>query len=128
MTALLLLASTQSARHGEDGLIAALRKALRHDGWLLHVDTDQRARRSAVAELVVRVLEQVPDSALDGLERVLARHLRASLPQQHNHLGRVVIYGVGGEVLRIREVAEGDAADPEPDRRAPRARPAGKGR
>jgi hypothetical protein len=115
-----LLLTSQSARLGEEGLVGVLRVALRNDGWELHVDTERGTRRSAVAELVVRLLEAVPDSALDGLERVLAPHLRASLPRQHNHLGRVVIYGVEGEVLRIREVAEAEAAEPE----RPRERPA----
>lgn len=107
---LVLLTFPQLTRHG--GLVAALRTTLRHDGWEPQIDSGRGARRSAVAELVAHLPEQAPASALEGLESVLARHLRVSLPYQHNHLGRVVIYGVHGEVLRIRQVTEADAGDP----------------
>jgi hypothetical protein len=35
---------------------------------------------------------------------MLIHHVRASLPRQHNHRGRVVIYGADEVVLRLREV------------------------
>jgi hypothetical protein len=107
---LVLLTFPQLTRHG--GLVAPLRTKLRHDGWEPQIDSGRGARRSAVAELVAHILEQASDSALESLESVLVRHLRVSLPHQHNHLGRVVIYGVHGEVLRMREVTGAEAGGP----------------
>ena len=67
----------------------------------------QQARRSAAAEMVVRLLEAVPGTAVDSLETILAGHLRESLPRRHNHHGRIVIYGPTDQVLRICEVPRG---------------------
>jgi len=78
--------------------------SLRDEGWEVRISRDGPGRQSAVAELVVRLLEQVPSAVLDSLEAVLAGDVRESLPRGHKHHGRVVIYGADGEVLRIREV------------------------
>lgn len=83
---------------------AALRAALAADGWDLRIDTQTALRRSAVAELVVHLLDGAPSLALDGLETILIDQVRASLTRQHNHQGRIVIYGADEAVLRLCEV------------------------
>ena len=75
--------------------------------------TDDRSdRRSAVVEVVVRLLDQVSSTALDSLETILVACLRESLPRRHHQHGRVVIYGTNHQVLRIREVPDAGTATP----------------
>jgi hypothetical protein len=84
--------------------------SLRDEGWEVRISRSRSERNSAVAELVVRLLDEVPSDSLDSLEAVLAGDVRESLPRGHKHHGRVVIYGPAGEVLRIREVPARAAA------------------
>ena len=93
---------TADVAGGED--LAALRAALAAAGWDLQLDRQSASRRSAVAELVVHILDAAPHPPLDALESMLIHHVRASLPRQHNHRGRVVIYGADEVVLRLCEV------------------------
>jgi hypothetical protein len=75
----------------------------------VHISGTPSQRWSAVAEVVVRLIEQVPSTALDSLEYILAEHLSESLPRRHHHRGRATIYNAAGQVLRIREVADAQA-------------------
>lgn len=95
---------TAGVESGED--LTALRATLAVAGWDLQIDTQSPVRRSAVAELVVHIFDAAPHPALDGLESMLIHHVRASLPRQHNHRGRVVIYGADEVVLRLCEVTQ----------------------
>jgi hypothetical protein len=59
-----------------------------------------------VAELVVRVLDPADAATLDALIATLAANVSAALPRLPQLRGRVVLYGLDGEVLRMVEVAE----------------------
>jgi hypothetical protein len=107
----LLLLEPSWAQHPRDcARYDQLASSLGEDGWEVRIGVDPPDRRSAVAEVVVRVLESVPSTALDSLETILVRHLGEALPRGHNRHGRVVIYDVAGQVLRIREVSRAQAA------------------
>jgi hypothetical protein len=82
-----------------------------HDaGWDASVVVSGSERRSAVAELVVRLLDPVDAGTLDALIATLTTNVSAALPRLPQARGRVVIYDTGGDVLRIVEVA--DSATP----------------
>jgi hypothetical protein len=68
------------------------------------------ARRSAVAELVVRLPDQTAGTAVDALTKLLVAHVRKSLPRRRHDRGRIVMYGSTGDVVRIVEV--GSETDP----------------
>lgn len=95
------LRSTDEA--GDTAHVRALRAALATDGWDLRIDAHSVARRSAVAELVVHVLDDADSLVLDGLETRLIEHVRRSLWRKHNHRGRIVFYDVDELVLRLCE-------------------------
>ena len=104
----LLLVEPSWAEHPRDcARFERLARSLGDDGWEVGISVDPARRRSAAAEVVVRLLEQVPRTALDSLETILAGHLRESLPRRHNDHGRIVIYGPTDQVLRICEVTRG---------------------
>ena len=106
----LLLEPPRAGDPGDCARYERVVSSLRDEGWEVRISIDGSKRSSAVAELVVRLLDQVPSTALDSLEAVLAGDVRESLPRGHKHHGRVVIYGSDGEVLRIREVPARKAA------------------
>ena len=102
----LLLIEPTCADHPRDcARYDRLVASLGDEGWDVQISADRSERRSAVAEVVVRLLDQVPPTELDSLETILTGHLREALPRRHNRNGRVVIYGPADQVLRIREVA-----------------------
>ena len=112
MTQLLLLEPSRPELARDCARYERLAGALADDGWDVRTGAGRSERQSAVAEVVVRLLDQVPATSLDSLETILAGHLGEALPRRHNRRGRVVIYGADGQVLRIREVPHADAADP----------------
>jgi hypothetical protein len=75
-------------------------------GWDASVVVGASERRSAVAELVVRVLDPADAVTLDALIATLAANVSEALQRLPQLRGRVVIYGVDGDVLRIAEVTE----------------------
>jgi hypothetical protein len=83
-----------------------LAHCLRDAGWDASVVVSDSERRSAVAELVVRLLDLADAETLDALIATLATNVSAALPRLPQVRGRVVIYDRGGNVLRIVEVAE----------------------
>src|SRR4051812_6738789 len=107
----LLLLEPSWAQHPRDcARYDQLAASLGDEGWDVRIGVERPQRRSAVAEVVVQVLEHVSSTALDALETMLARHLGEALPRGHYRHGRVVIYGAAGHVLRIREVSQAEAA------------------
>ena len=101
----LLLVEPSWAVHPRDcARFERLARSLGDDGWEVRISVDPEGRRSAAAEVVVRLLDDVAGTALDLLATILVGHLRESLPRGHNHHGRVVIYGPADQVLRICEV------------------------
>jgi hypothetical protein len=89
-----------------------LAKCLGDAGWDASVVVSASERRSAVAELVVRMLDPADAATLDALIATLAANVSEALPRLPQLRGRVVIYGLTGDVLRIVEVTEA-AAKPE---------------
>lgn len=83
-----------------------LAHCLRDAGWEASVVVSDSERRSAVAELVVRLLDEADAETVDGLIATLATNVSAALPRLPQVRGRVVIYDRGGDVLRIVEIAE----------------------
>jgi hypothetical protein len=79
---------------------------LRGEGWDARISVNRSERRSAVTEVVVRLLDQAGCTAVDALVPLLATHVRSSLLRRHGDRGRVVIYRPTGEVLRIVEIPE----------------------
>jgi hypothetical protein len=57
-----------------------------------------------VAELVVRVLDPAEPATLDTLIETLVANVSEALPRLPQLRGRVVVYGLDGNVLRIVEV------------------------
>jgi hypothetical protein len=112
MMQLVLLEPTRPDHSRDCARFERIVSSLRGQGWDVRINGTRSERRSAVAEVVVRLVEPAPDTALDSLELILAEHLGESLPRRHHQRGRVVIYDEGGQVLRIREVADADAAQP----------------
>lgn len=110
MMQLVLLEPTRPDRPRDCARYERFVSSLGDQGWKVRMDGARLQRRSAVAEIVVRLIEQVPSTALDSLESILAEHLGQSLPRRHHDRGRVVIYDGAGHVLRIREVAHAEAA------------------
>ena len=106
----LLLEPPRASDPGDCARHQRIVSSLRDEGWEVRISRSRSERNSAVAELVVRLLDQVPSASLDSLEAVLAGDIRESLPRGHKHDGRVVIYGPAGEVLRIREIPAAKAA------------------
>ena len=82
----------------------SLASCLRDKGWDASIVVSRAARRSAVAELVVRVLDPADGETLDALIATLAANVSEALPRLPQLHGRVVIYGLDREVLRIVEV------------------------
>ena len=105
MTSLLLLEPSWAKRPRDHARDEQLAVSLRAEGWDVRISAEQPQRRSAVAELVVRLLEGVSSTALDLLETILVGHLGDALPCGHHRQGRVLIYDAAGNVLRIREVS-----------------------
>lgn len=83
-----------------------LAHCLRDAGWDASVVVRDAERRSAVAELVVRLLDPADAKALDALIATLTTNVSAALSRLPHPRGRVVVYDSGGDVLRIVEVAE----------------------
>ena len=110
MMQLVLLEPTRPDRPRDCARYERFVSSLGDEGWQVRINATPSQRRSAVAEVVVRLIEQVPSTALDALESILAEHLGQSLPRRHYHRGRVTIYNAAGQVLRIREVANTQAA------------------
>jgi hypothetical protein len=81
-------------------------KRLRDGGWDARVTINDSERRSAVTEVVVRLLDQTGCTAVDALTPLLAMLVRRSLLRRQGDRGRVVIYRATGEVLRIVEISE----------------------
>lgn len=86
-----------------------LASSLRGARWAVAIVPSPAARRSAVAELVVRLPEATQGTDIEVLVTVLAADVRKSLRRERQERGRIVIYGPSGELLRIVEVHE--AAD-----------------
>ena len=110
MLPLLLLEPTGPQHPRDCARFERLRAALAEAAWDVQIGAEEPARRSAVAEVVVQVLPTVSSTTLDSLEAILVGHLGEALPRGHHRSGRVVIYGAGGDVLRIREVLHAKAA------------------
>jgi hypothetical protein len=92
-----------------------LASSLRDARWAVAIVPTHAARRSAVAELVVRLPEPAQETTIDLLATLLAADVRKSLRRKREDRGRIVIYGPSGELLRIVEVnetADGDALPP----------------
>jgi hypothetical protein len=84
----------------------SLASCLRDAGWDASIVVSAAERRSAVAELVVRLLDSADGATLDALIATLAANVSEALPRLPQLRGRVVVYGLDREVLRIVEVAE----------------------
>jgi hypothetical protein len=102
-TAILLETSpTDHRRHG--ARYQQIARRLGGEGWDARITINQSERRSAVTEVVVRLLDETGCSAVDALAPLLATHVRRSLLRRRGDRGRVVIYRPTGEVLRIVEI------------------------
>lgn len=100
-----------AADHRLDGArYERLAGALREAGWDVRITVTGSARRSAVAELVVRLPDQTTGTAIDALAKLLVAHVKRSLPRRRQDRGRIVMYGSTGGVVRIVEVST--QADP----------------
>ena len=95
---------TDHRRHG--ARFEQIAERLRDGGWDARVTINQSERRSAVTEVVVRLLDQTGCTAVDALTPLLVGHVRTSLLRRQGDRGRVVIYRPTGEVLRIVEIPE----------------------
>ena len=95
---------TDHRRHG--ARYEQIAERLRGEGWDARVTINHSERRSAVTEVVVRLLDQTGCAAVDALTPLLAAHVRTSLLRRQGDLGRVVLYRPSGEVLRIVEIPE----------------------
>jgi hypothetical protein len=96
---------------------------LRDRGWDARIRVNEAERRSAVTELVVRLLDQPAGAAVDALVELLTAHVSQSLTRLHKERGRVVIYSATGSVLRIVEVARSESEPGRPERRRAHKRP-----
>jgi hypothetical protein len=105
LPALQLETSPTDHRH-QGARYEQLARHLRQHGWDARVTINPSERRSAVTEVVVRLLDQAGCSAVDALMPLLATHVRKSLLRRQGDRGRVVIYRPTGEVLRIAEIPE----------------------
>jgi hypothetical protein len=101
---LLETSPTDHRRHG--ARYQQIAKRLRGEGWDASITINHSERRSAVTEVVVRLLDQTGCTAVDALVPLLATHVRYSLLRRRGDRGRVVIYRPTGEVLRIVEIPE----------------------
>jgi hypothetical protein len=81
-----------------------LARRVRAEGYDARVTINRSERRSAVTEVVVRLLDETGSTAVDALVPLLATHVRKSLLRRQDDRGRVVIYRPTGEVLRIVEI------------------------
>jgi hypothetical protein len=99
---LLETSSTEHRRHGARYEQIATR--LRDEGWDARITVNHTERRSAVTEVVVRLLDPTGCGAVDALMPLLATYVRSSLLRRQGDRGRVVIYHPTGEVLRIVEI------------------------
>jgi hypothetical protein len=88
----------------DDARYERLARSLHEAGWDVRITVRGSARRSAVAELVVRLPDQTGGTAVDALTKLLVAHMMKSLPRRHQHRGRIVMYGSTGDVVRIVEV------------------------
>jgi hypothetical protein len=93
---------TDHRRHG--ARYEQIAKRLRGEGWDARITINHSERRSAVTEVVVRLLDQTGCAAVDALVPLLAAHVRHSLLRRQADRGRIVIYRPTGEVLRIVEI------------------------
>jgi hypothetical protein len=93
---------TEHRHHG--ARYEQLAKRLRDDGWDARIAINRSERRSAVTELVVRLLDPAGCAAVDALVPVLSTHVLKVLLRRHGDRGRAVIYRPTGEVLRIVEI------------------------
>jgi hypothetical protein len=113
-----LVVEPSVADYRHDGArYARLAAVLRDQGWDAQVTVNLTERRSAVTELVVRLLDQAAPEALDALARTLTVHVSASLERRRSERGRVVIYGSDDAVLQIVEVAGPEPAPAGAERR-----------
>jgi hypothetical protein len=103
--ALVLEPSRTDDRHAGESY-DRLAAVLRERGWDPRVAVNVAERRSAVTELVVRLLDPLADAAVDELVPLLTTHVNGSLTRLRKDRGRVVIYGTTGSVLRIVEVTQ----------------------
>lgn len=102
-----LLLETSPADHRRHGArYEQLAKSLRDEGWDARVTVNRSERRSAVTEVVVRLLDQTGCIAVDALMPLLGGHVMRLLLRRQGDRGRVVIYRPTGEVLRIAEIPE----------------------
>ena len=101
---LLETSPTDHRRHG--ARYEQIAKRLRGEGWDARITINHSERRSAVTEVVVRLLDQAGCTAVDALVPLLATHVRNSLLRRQGDRGRVVIYRPTGEVLRIVEIPD----------------------
>ncbi len=99
---LLETSPTDHRRHG--ARYEQIAKRLRDEGWDARVTVNKADRRSAVTEVVVRLLDEAGCMEVDALTPLLARHVGKSLLRRQDDRGRVVIYRPTGEVLRIVEI------------------------
>jgi hypothetical protein len=103
LPAILLETSPTDHRHHGAGY-EQLARRLRGDGWDARIAVNGSERRSAVTEVVVRLLDQTGCAAVDELVPLLTRHVANVLLRGRGDRGRAVIYRPSGEVLRIVEI------------------------
>ena len=102
----LLLQTSPTDHRRHSARYEQIAERLRDGGWDARVTINDSERRSAVTEVVVRLLDQTGCTSVDALTPLLARHVRTSLLRRQGDRGRVVIYRPTGEVLRIVEIPE----------------------
>ena len=102
----IVLETSPTAHRHHGARYQQIAKRLRGEGWDARITINQSERRSAVTEIVVRLLNQTGCTAVDALVPLLATHVRHSLLRRQGDRGRVVIYRPTGEVLRIVEIPE----------------------
>jgi len=98
---------------------ARLLAALRDEGWEARIVVNPAERRSAVTELVVRLLIKADDAVDDTLVPLLSAYMSRSLARWRKGHGRVIIYAASGSVLRIVEVPGSDTEPRRDERRRP---------